>query len=46
VCEALARDLDLDLGELLAELPPSRGRKGEFRDHRLTGPANTVETVI
>jgi hypothetical protein len=45
VCEALARDLDLDLDELIAEQPPSRGRQGEFRDHRLTGPGNTIESV-
>jgi hypothetical protein len=51
VCEALARDLDLDLDELLASLPPHRGNsKVLFGDERrqrpdLPGPANTMETV-
>lgn len=45
ICAALARDLDLDEDELLAEQPPSRGRQGEFTDHRVTGPGNTIESV-
>lgn len=51
VCEALARDLDLDLDDLIAALPPHRGMArvmfGDDRQpmpHR-TGPANTVESV-
>jgi hypothetical protein len=45
VCAAVARDLGLDLDELLSEQPPKRGRAGEFRDHKMPGPANTVEMV-
>lgn len=53
VCEALARDLDIPLDELLAALPPSRGSATVLFDgHRRrvhpnrTGPANTVEEVV
>ena len=51
VCEALARDLDIPLDDLLAELPPHRGMSatlfGEDRrpNPRLPGPANTIEQV-
>lgn len=45
LCEKLARDLDLDLAELIDEQPPSRSRAGELRTHRHTGPGNTVESV-
>lgn len=48
VCEALARDLDLDLQMLLDALPPPRGMSavpfGGDRRPR-PGPANTVEEV-
>jgi hypothetical protein len=50
VCEALARDLDIPLADLLAELPPHRGNAATLFDgtrravHRV-GPANTVEEV-
>lgn len=51
VAEALSRDLDIPLDELLAELPPLRGSSLMlFGDDRRivtprVGPANTVETV-
>jgi hypothetical protein len=45
VCEALARDLNIPLTDLLAEQPPVRSHAGEFRGFRRTGPANTVEEV-
>jgi hypothetical protein len=50
VCEALARDLDIPLEELLAALPPHRGMAtalfdGTRRAVCRTGPANTVEEV-
>lgn len=50
VCEALARDLDLPLEELIAALPPARGRSGMLFDGtrqvvNRPGPANTVEEV-
>lgn len=46
VCGALSRDLGIPLEDLLAEQPPSRGREGEMRAYRHTGPGNTVEGVI
>lgn len=55
VCEALARDLGLDLQTLLADLPTPRGPSAHLDDpvHHsqrrrlpvMTGPANTVEEV-
>lgn len=48
VCEALARDLDLDLDVLLAHLPPPRGKAAvPFGANRkpMPGAANTIETV-
>lgn len=57
LCEALARDLGLDLDELLARLPAPRGKARNRWDrnergqalHMLPrvaiGPANTVEEV-
>lgn len=45
VCEALARDLGIPLAELVDEQPPVRTKAGQFRDHRFTGPGNTVEQV-
>lgn len=48
VCEALARDLGIDLAELLAELPPPRGRSASMFDGKrqvIPGRANTVEQV-
>lgn len=48
VCEALARDLDIPLDELLDELPTPRTRaKTRFTTARasLVGPANTIEDV-
>lgn len=51
ICEALARDLDIPLEELLANLPPPRtnsqvlfGSDRRPAQHR-PGPANTVESV-
>lgn len=44
VCEALARDLGLDMAELVASLPPTRSTRG-LRAQRAVGPANTVEEV-
>lgn len=46
VCEALARDLDLPIAELLDEQPPVRTQAGQFRGHRHTGPGNTIEEVV
>lgn len=46
VCEALARDLDLPIAELLDEQPPVRTQSGQLRGHRHTGPSNTIEQVI
>lgn len=51
ICEALARDLDIPLEDLLAKLPESRSNaKTLWGDDRKavpkrTGPANTVESV-
>lgn len=51
VCAALARDLDIPLEDLLAQLPePRSNAKTLFGDDRRqaprrTGPANTVESV-
>lgn len=49
VCEALARDLGLDLDELLASLPVARGPSAHLGFRRnlpsMVGPANTVEEV-
>jgi hypothetical protein len=51
VCEALARDLDIPLDDLLAELPPNRTSAshlfGENRRPmpRRVGPGNTLEEV-
>ena len=48
VCEALARDLDIPLENLLAKLPTPRGKAAvPFGENRrpMPGPANTVETV-
>ena len=56
VCEALARDLDLDLAALLDALPPPRGPANHLFDpdpthpmdrytRQFIGPANTVEEV-
>jgi hypothetical protein len=57
VCEALSRDLGLDLEELLDQLPEPRTRSKELRAHPrdpsvgrlasvvMVGPANTVEEV-
>lgn len=54
VCEALARDLGVDLDDLLSGLPPPRGPSHHLYDpaeHRMSrfpvmiGPANTVEEV-
>lgn len=51
VCEALARDLDIPLQELLDELPPPRGSASTLfggdrrRVANHVGPANTVESV-
>jgi hypothetical protein len=44
VCERLARDLGLDLDELLARLPATRDMNG-LRGQRRIGSANTVEEV-
>lgn len=48
VCEALSRDLDIPLQELLDELPPARGsalaKFGPNRQ-RVPGPTGSVETV-
>lgn len=51
VAEALSRDLDIPLDELLDELPPLRGSALVlFGDDRrrvtpMVGPANTIESV-
>lgn len=56
VCEALARDLGLDLQALLDDLPAARGpaahlydpadhAQARFGDRVLIGPANTIEEV-
>ena len=47
LCAAIARDLDLSLSELLSALPPTRGHAAtlKMREHRRTGPGNTVEEV-
>jgi hypothetical protein len=50
VCEALSRDLGIPLEELLAELPPPRGKAAHpFGPDRQPiprpGPANTYEEV-
>lgn len=50
VCQALARDLDMDLGELLGNLPPRRKHTcdlfdGDRKVVGRAGPANTVEEV-
>lgn len=50
VCEALARDLGLDLDDLIARLPPPRGKAahpfGPDRQPAVRpGPANTFEEV-
>lgn len=44
VCEALARDLDLDLDELLADLPPPRGPAKHLYDPR-EGTMNRYRVV-
>lgn len=56
VSEALARDLGLDLDELIGRLPPARGPSAHLYDpdeatmsrfkQRRIGPANTVEEVV
>lgn len=49
LCEALARDLGLDLDELLDELPPPQGptksQVHAIHRRRLTGPAGAVQEV-
>lgn len=45
VCRALSRDLGLDFDELVASLPPTRGKGKGLRGLRAVGPANTVEDV-
>lgn len=49
VCEALARDLDIPVEDLLAKLPPPRGRnKSPFdrRDGKVgIGPSGGIESV-
>lgn len=51
VCEALARDLDIPLEELLEMLPPHRGKAAALFDGNRKyvalrpGSANTVESV-
>ena len=47
VCEALARDLGVDLDVLLAALPPPRANAHHLYDHLpvRTGPANAIEEV-
>ena len=45
ICEALARDLDLDLAKLLDDLPPPRGHSNQLSARSEIGPANTVEEV-
>lgn len=46
ICEALARDLDIPLEELLAELPPPREPNNRaWAQAQRYGPANTVEEV-
>lgn len=41
VCEALSKDLDIDLSELLEQLPNPRGNAKRLH----AGPGNTVEDV-
>jgi hypothetical protein len=45
VCEALARDLGLDLDTLLADLPTPRSNSAHLHDVVMIGPANTIEEV-
>jgi hypothetical protein len=49
VCEALSRDLDIPLQELLDELPPPRGRNKTLFDRRDgkvgIGPSGGIESV-
>lgn len=50
VAEALSRDLDIPLDDLLAKLPPTRGKSGVLfgGDRQIVprpGSANTVESV-
>jgi hypothetical protein len=54
VAEALARDLNMDLHQILAELPEPRGPSAHLydpNDHSMArwpvriGPANTVEEI-
>jgi hypothetical protein len=47
LCEALARDLDMPLEELIAALPPHRGQERGFvqKYPARVGPKNTVEEV-
>jgi hypothetical protein len=49
ICEKLARDLGLDLGELLAELPPPRGKANHLFDQRIktprVGPSGAIEHI-
>lgn len=46
VCEALARDLDIPLEELLAELPEPRSTANRLlHGPERIGPGNTIEEV-
>lgn len=48
VCEKLSRDLGVPLGELLAKLPPPRGKAATLMmppGGPRIGPANTIEEV-
>lgn len=50
VCEALSRDLNIPLEQLLADLPPHRGNSatlfgGDRKAVVMAGPANTIEQV-
>lgn len=46
IAEALSRDLDIDLEDLMANLPPTRGEvDNPLLRPRGIGPANTVEEV-
>lgn len=49
ICTRLAKDLGMDKAELLAMLPPGRGKRlfnGKYKNAQFPGSANTHEDVV